>query len=302
MERLKNPKGRKIDFLVVGAAKAGSTSLNDYLGRHPEIYLPEMKDAWLFIKEGIHEIKNSDIKYFFSDTSSQKMFGYSQVQIMFFEETIPRIVSYNRHIKLIAVLRNPIDRAYSDYWFSRQRAWEDCPTFEEALAREPKRSEGTIHDRAQFTYLAHGHYAEQIERLFDAFGHEQVYVEFTDNLRDDVRGTVSKIYSWLGVDGELPDLDNLAKRNAAALPRWPALQKAVMTPPWPMRVAFNRLVPFRARLAVQKHVLRPLLARNSVPFEYPPMAAETRARLKEHFAPYNERLQKLLDVDLSHWT
>lgn len=88
MECLKNPKMRKIDFLVIGASKASSTSLDDDLGRYPGIYLPEMKDAWLFINGGIREVKNSDIETFFSVAPSDKMFGYSQIQFMFFEEAI----------------------------------------------------------------------------------------------------------------------------------------------------------------------------------------------------------------------
>jgi len=226
------------------------------------------------------------------------VWGGAQAQLMYFEDCVARIKAHNPGMKIVAVLRNPIDRAYSAYWFARYRKTETAETFEEALAREPQRLRGTFQERAEFAYLAHGHYAGQLQPFRAAFGAEKVHCVLSDLLGKDPAAVVADVAAWLGASA--PDEGiSYARANESGMAR-------VGWIPWLLNqdrlsALARRLTPDALRLNLRKYVLDPLLRANTRPFRYPPMRPETRARLVEYFRPHNEALAELLGRALPGW-
>ena len=111
---------RKIDFFIVGAAKAGTTSLYRYLRQHEDIYLPPNKDFFVFNDDPTYGVPVSKIGVYYRKYGGEPLVGGSNVMIMRFAGAVRNLHHYNPDARLIVMLRNPVDRAYSNYWMMRR--------------------------------------------------------------------------------------------------------------------------------------------------------------------------------------
>ena len=174
---------RKLDFFIVGAQKAGTSSLYRYLAQHEAIFLPQSKDFFAFNEDPTYGVPGPKLSAFYRSYAGQPLVGGSNVQIMPFPEAIRNLHEYNPEILPIAMLRNPVDRAYSAYWMMRRIGREPCATFEAALAEDSRRANcGGFRDKAELRYLEHGNYCDQIDMLYRYFDREGVYVALFDDL------------------------------------------------------------------------------------------------------------------------
>jgi len=290
---------KPLDFLLIGAQKAGTTTLHGYLARYHGVFVPAIKENDYFLREELYRGGESYLARFFDEAPLDAVWGAAQVQLMYFPECVARIREYNPRIKVIAVLRDPVRRAYSAYWFARQRGTETCATFEEALAREADRAKGTFQERAELTYLAHGHYADQLRAYYAAFGADGVRVVLTEELgREPVR-LMRDLAGWLGLRADPAWQVPRGRMNESGMPRIRWLTRFLVSERVKVRV--RAVTGAGLRLWVRRRLLLPLLARNTVPFRYPPMLAETERRLAGYYAGHNAALRQLTGRDLPEW-
>lgn len=291
---------RKIDFMIIGAQKAGSSSLHYYLSQHPDIFMPKLKDIQFFERDEYYNRLEDVIGAIYKDVKDEKIIGGSDVNLLYFYYTADRLYEYNPNIKLIAILRNPIDRAYSAYWAARLRGgFETCKSFEEALEKENERRRGTLRERGILTYLEHGHYDEQLEYYFKVFGKEKVYVLLTEDLRNNPQETVKNLLLWLGVTPDISYIDFRKKYNVSAISKALWMQRFFISEG--IHTMIYRKLPPDLRLFIYDNIYLRFRKLNSKPFKYPPMNPETRERLIEYFRPHIERLSEMIGRDLSHW-
>ncbi len=293
--------GRKLDFLIIGAQKAGTTALFEYLGQHRDIFIPAMKEIHYFTRDEFYEQGDSYLSTFYDRAKAGHVLGGAYAHLMFFPEAAQRVREHNACMKLIAILRNPIDRAYSAYWFARRTGWENSSTFEEALEKEAIRAKGTYHERTELTYLAHGHYSEQLRRFLREFGRDQLRVLLTEDLEDTAARSMTAILEWLGVSPDLSGINLNRKVNVSGMPRFPFLQRLLRSDDSRLQRTIRRYTSPRLRYYIMRYVRRPLLTKNIRPYRYPPMDPNMRAQLADHFAPLNAELAGLIGRDLSHW-
>lgn len=201
-------------FLVVGGKRCGSTSLYEYMIRHPSV-------VGTRAKKGTHYF---DVNYprglgwYLSKFPSQRRFGRDATVVtgeaspyyMFHPLAPARIAATLPEVRLIAALRDPVERAWSHYRYSVQRGFETLPV-DEALDREPQRLAGEVermladpayqsYAHRHHTYLARGHYADDIEALHALFGVEQVLVLQSEALFADPATELRKVFRFLGLD------------------------------------------------------------------------------------------------------
>ena len=191
---------RKIDFLIIGAQKAGTTSLYDHLAGHEDLFLPIRKDLPFFVDAGSGEVRERDFGYHYRPCNGAALLGGSFVHLLYHPESPVRIGAYNPGMRLIAMLRNPVDRAYSAYWFARREGYEAKASFEEALALEDERATGSMRERNELTYLGHGRYHEQLARYLERFDRSALYLCLFEDFVAAPEAVVSDILAWLGVD------------------------------------------------------------------------------------------------------
>ena len=328
---------RKIQLMIVGAQKAGTSSLLRYLAQHPDIHThaqPEMpfflQDreysrgyAWAFAKYfagadtqtgrcGFLTAPQTGRCGFLTapaEESADKRLIAKNVMVMHSPEVMQRIYEHNPGIHLVVLLREPVARAYSAYWWARRQGWENIKTYEEALAAEEGRlNEGWFKWR-QCAYQYNGVYYPHVKNLITQFGSDNVHCILTDDLKENAQGVCQQLFTQIGVHTDFKPVIG-EKHNQAALPRYERfnfLFTQFLASHNPLRRAIRKLIPDATAYKLRKAVLewnstekpqklgKKKDAESGVP---PPLNPETRERQSAYFEPFNAQLAELLDRDL----
>jgi hypothetical protein len=195
------------DFLILGAQKTGTTALYAYLRWHPQITGPSFKEVSFFDR---HYARGERWYRAHMPVARSAVVGEASPSYLLHPLAPERAARMVPGARLIALLRNPVERAFSQYQHEVVLGRETL-SFEDALTQEDERMRGEVDrmlgDPAYFsyawwnyTYAARGRYAEQLERWYDAFPREQVLVVLTDDLAADTAGTYARVLDFLGVD------------------------------------------------------------------------------------------------------
>lgn len=194
----------KVDFLIVGTQKGGTSSLDYYLRQHRQVQMGEKKELHFFDDE---EVFSTDIvdysilhNQFSEHTNDRAIFGDATPIYMYWEPSMKRIWSYNKKIKLIAILRNPISRAFS-HWNMEVNRKAETNTFMYSILTEHERIKEALPSQHRvFSYLDRGFYSEQIRRIKRYFPEEQIlflkYEDYEVNQEERVKDTLR----FLGLD------------------------------------------------------------------------------------------------------
>jgi hypothetical protein len=194
------------NFLIIGAARCGTTTLYEYLQEHPDIYLPKSKrpEPHFFLKE--KEYKKTIHYYsqkYFSDVQEQKAIGEASTSYICHEFVAERIQNHLPDVKLIVMLRHPVERAYSNYWHTVKSGLETV-SFEEAVLTERGRlaaiTDPTWLEIEPFAYVKRGFYYKQLKTYLQYFARSQILVLLLDDLERTPLNTMSSVYDFLGVD------------------------------------------------------------------------------------------------------
>jgi hypothetical protein len=192
---------RKVDFLIVGVQKAGTTALETYMREHADISMAQQKEVHFFDDE---DQFNANVDYSnyhknFPYFNSEQLLGEATPIYIYWSDSLRRIWEYNKQMKIIVILRNPITRAYSHWNMERDRGAESR-TFCEAIMQEKERvREALPLQHRVYSYVDRGYYTEQLRRVYRFFSKEQVLVLKHEELEDNINTTLSKVSSFLGI-------------------------------------------------------------------------------------------------------
>jgi len=194
------------DFLIIGAARCGTTSLYEYLRAHPNIYLPKNKrpEPHFFYKEAeyVKGLAYYSDKYF-KDVDTHLKAGEASTSNIYKPIAAQRINKHLPQVKLILMLRNPIERAFSSYKFTLKNGIESL-SFNQAIRKEQERlnnPESDFHAEIKpFAYIDRGRYCQQIKNLFKFFTRNQVHIILFDNFNRNSQKEVSNVFKFLDID------------------------------------------------------------------------------------------------------
>ncbi len=197
------------DFLILGAQKAGTTALYAYLRWHPGITGPSWKEVSYFDRH--YRRGASWYRGHFPIGAGDRLVGEASPGYLFHPLAPERVRTTVPEAKLIALLRDPVDRALSHY-HHEVALGREALSFEEAIDAEPERTRGEEHRMVgepgyfshawwDYTYLARGRYAEQLERWLAVFPREQLFVVASEELASDPGQTYSRVLEFLGAPG-----------------------------------------------------------------------------------------------------
>ncbi len=302
------------NFLVIGPSKAATTSLFHYLRQHPEVYLSPIKNPKFFYDD-YREIdcpgggytledhqsgapylgrKVTDLREYlrlFDGWCGQKVAGEISPGYLTHAKSARLISEFSNYMRLIAILRDPVQRAYSNYTHLVAKAMEGRP-FIRALEEEPVDEPiGVLTEST--TYVREGLYFRNLMRFLQYFDREQILICWFDEFVSQPRRTLRHIFRFLGVKEDAPITTDIA-HNVTRYSRSGRLNKVLSqsgrsiarSVPRPLR---RHLVSIRSRL----------LDFNS--YKPEPMSRAERSRAIDFFREDTERLQELLKVDLSGW-
>jgi hypothetical protein len=266
-----------IHFLIIGAAKSATTSLQRALQLDASVYMPD-PELHYFSRE-YHRGPAWYLEQF-AGARPGKIIGEKSNSYLDTPEAAARIHAALPSVRLIAQLRNPIERAYSDYCMLYRRA-EVGRDIDAHL--DPRRA-------ADGRFLRGGLYHEQLLRFFDLFPRDQILVVFFEDFRKDPRAQVGDIRRMIGLppDFEVAPFNEKVKDKTS--PTFSPEVRRKLSWLKPAVAPFRQFTAFKA--------FRDLLVREMI---YNPLTPELRNRLIEFYAPDAEKLGKLLDRDMSKW-
>lgn len=296
-------------FLVIGAGKGGTTSLHRWLAEHPQVFVTRVKETNYFAHEASESEADAaappdgrlafpirswgEYLELFREAGDFSARGEVSPAYLAWPSVPARVAARLPHVRLIAILRHPVDRAYSSY-LMHTRDGRERRSFAEATREELEGSADQSLSYGQLNYLRIGLYHQHLSRYWERFGPERLQVELYDDLRTDPRGLLRRVYRFIGVDeGFEPDLS--VRLNPSGLPRnrifAPLLRK-------------NRVI--RTLRSLVPRTLEPRVERayerwRSNQLRKPPLDPGLRADLIERYRDDITLLGRRLGRDLSGW-
>jgi hypothetical protein len=293
----------KPNFFVIGAARSGTTSLYSYLKQHPDVFMSPIKETNFFAYEGENMEFRSVIRFpivtadaylaLFQGASKEKAVGEASPLYLHSRYAAEGIREFCPGAKLIAILRNPVDRAHSSFHL-HLRGGEEKRSFAKAIWQEQQGIADASLRFGQRHYLRFGCYSRYLSTYFQLFERRQIEVYLFDDLAANPLALMRKLFGFLEVDAAFaPDVS--LRHNAAGLPRnrcWQLLlTKNTLTR------TLRRLLPAGARhyaLEIQDAARSRRLAK-------PKLSEELRRELNEFYRDDILKLQDLIQRDLRSW-
>lgn len=291
VERMSNPSTLP-NFLIVGPPKTGSTSLWYYVRQHPQVFMSEVKEPSYFWTDPPTWKKNraDTIEAYgrlFEGSEGFPAVGEAS-PTYFADPKAPEIIHDTLPgVKLIALLRDPVERAFSEFTFQRMRDFEPEPDFLGAVAADRSRPRDT-----KVNYIDPGLYHKHLTRYLAVFPRDRILAVFSSDMRDDPGSVMKDVFSFLGVDPDVR-VDTSPQHNVSGQPRVKTLHNLMSRDTRIRRVA-TKLLPVSARKALRR-------IRNANLDRYE-MTLEQRCDILAHYREDISRLESLLNRDLSSWT
>lgn len=310
----------KPNFFLVGAAKAGTTSLWQYLSGHPDIFMTQTAKEphyflwadeendfdlgdWKRVEKPFHSDWQSYLELF--NDANEIAVGEASVFYLAHPGAPEKIQRKCPESKILIALRDPYDRAFSWYLFNQMRHEETSPTFVEAVRRELSRTNPYYANQ----YIGLGLYAEQVKRYLDVFGKDNVHIILFENLVKNPSDECKKVFEFLGVRSDVPiETDRIFNPTVS---RHPVLDQIFR-----LKASDGALGKFARAVHGKFSGSKPYLALKQVAFDWADKKAssgnsqvpdrkspnaEEIALLKPHFEADIFKLEQSTGMNLSSW-
>jgi hypothetical protein len=275
--------------------------LYENIRQHPDIYMSPDKEPMFFALEGEREPfrgpgdvqRVRDLETYlslFRGVKKEKAIGEASTLYLYSPKALSRITHYVPKAKLIAVLRHPVDRAYSHFLCHFGYGMEPCVDFQRALqAEEERRQKGWA---PFWRYKDVGFYSGQVARYLNAFDREQISLFLYDDLKNDAPAVIKKIFQFLELDDTF-SVNTSIKHNLSGAPSSKWLH-TFLTKPNAVKRVLKLLMPEGLQARLFKYFMNHNLVK-------PPLSAEVRERLLQEYQEDILKTQDLIQRDLSAW-
>lgn len=275
------------NFLIIGAAKAGTSSLYRYLEQHPDVFMSPIKETNYFVFQTIGDLygrefrfpvrTTEDYRQLFEGVASERAIGEASPLYLSYPEVAARIHHSLPDVRVLAILREPAERAVSAYAMRRRKGWEQGEA-EDAITPSSH-------------YVQNGLYHARLKPYFDLFPKEQIHVMLFDDLQKDPLSTVQTFFRFMDVDPRF-EPDTQQRHNVGGLPKSMMLNQVLYNQY--LRNSLRPVVPVSIRV-----FLRNLWRRNLAPA--PDLTYLLSDSTLESFRRDIYCLQTLIERDLSVW-
>ncbi len=289
-------KEKKQNFICIGAQKAGTTTLADILSQHSNICIPPIKETKYFLFDEEYNKGEAHYNSFFSNWKGQIAVGEFDPDYLLFPFTAQRIHdSLGSEVKIIVVIRNPADRAYSHYLMTKKKGLEDN-NFDDALEAEPQRK-STIKIQKIFAYIERGLYGKQIKEYLKVFKPENfLFILFEEDLLLNRMNTIKKVQQFLGVPVE--ELKTNIHSNEAGEAKNETLRDLVRRPNFVKQV-LKTILPSKE---TRKNIRKFFISKNLQKVTIAKLDDEKRKKIiNKYFIEDIKLTEHLIKRDLSIW-
>lgn len=191
----------KLDFAIVGAQKAGTTALHSFIKKHPKVLFGNTKELHYFDNEDLftdknQEVNKSNLKKLYPKGSKNKLKGDATPIYMYWDKAIERLRKHNSKLKIIVILRDPIERAFS-HWKMEYYKGNENENFYYAIKNEEERLKNSQH--RIFSYKSRGLYTEQLDRIYSHFPKKNILVIKHNDLKNNHEQTLKTLFNFLDI-------------------------------------------------------------------------------------------------------
>lgn len=293
---------RMPNLFIIGAAKAGTTVLYDYLNQHPEVFLSRSKEPMFFSREEYYA-RGLDWyahRYFEGAEDYPVRVEATPHYLYWSGKVAPRIdeVYGDNPVKFIVAFRDPVSRAYSWYW-NMVREDRESLSFEEALRAEESRLRQNYHELSQLGSMVYGYsagsrYASLLQPYLERFPLEDFFFVLQDDLKSRVDKTCEEIFEFLEIEASIRI--NTSNSNPAAMPRSRAFHRVLRRRSL-VKEVIKPFMPARVRGALKSKAMQMNLKETP----YAPLDQQLAHELRMSFRPEVEELEKITGWNLSSW-
>lgn len=306
------------DFIIVGERRSGSTFLSHCLRRHPGVWMHPSPDYDYFYDDRLASLRPSkcvdsdeewlrhhdpeQYRALFAEASPEQRTGHKGANLMFWRPAHARMRAFAPDARLLVVLRDPVERAWSQYWNEYGKGRE-LLGFDEALGKGAERSKSFWH-RMNLCYVERGMYACNLQHLMQSFPASSVHVCILEQLMSSPDCELTRVLNFLGVGEPGRDLLQSANRNS----NWTLLRRPWVDKPAfrSMEAAYSRFANRLSRaMAGDRYRSRILAATLQKPFRFPAtnvsMPDSTRKALRSIYSKPNRDLESLLGRAMPEW-
>ena len=285
----------KVDFFIVGAPKSGTTSLYHYLSEHPQVEMSSQKEPDYFSDKAIHEqgmyynknrVNTLDKYESLFVQKESVVYGEASVSYLFYENVAEDIKKYNPNAKIIIMLRDPIERAFSHYLMD-YRLGLISDSFENVLAKISKHKNAHLFYQQ---YIEVSKYAKQIQRYLDFFKKENILFIDYEDFKKNVSKTVDQVYNFLNISTEFV-ADINTKHNTFIMPKNKIIRLIYSF------VFLRKILTFLFPVYLVKNI-RVLLFKSD---KKPELLKETRSLLSIIFNDDIKKMEEVLAKNYSKW-
>jgi len=295
------------DFLIVGAAKSGTTALHYYLKQHPKIFMPKQKELWLFSfldldpteavmpKKAVYRL--DDYANHFKEAREDQILGEAcPIYLYAYEDSIRNIKKvYGEDysaLKIIIILRNPAERTWSHFMMNKRDGSEYLKDITDFLKTNDNLRSKNLFRRGIFAadYIGFGMYYKQVKYYMDEF--DKVKIFLYEDLCKDALEVTKEIFRFIGVDYSfVPDTET--KYNISGHIRFKSLNALIHRKCW-LKGFLKLLLPFDIR-AIKFKVSAKNIQKQEMPIGI------KRELIKRYYEDDIRKLQTLIKRDLSSW-
>ncbi|MBC8301495.1 MAG: sulfotransferase domain-containing protein [Pelagibacterales bacterium] len=294
----------KPNLFVPGAAKSGTTSLHNLLNQHPEICMSSVKEPGYWKNEKFKDFKNIEKENYLNlfMKSKHKIFGESTTAYMYYDTFINNINSnYNVSPKFIFILRNPIDRFNSHFWWIKGLGLEKS-NFQEALSKD-QNNEFKAYNYYPKYYFQFGLYAKWLKRFYNCFDRSNIKIITFEDLINNQLKTANSCFEFLGLK-KLNSISNHTSNQTALLKNpqlYHFLNKSAMG-----KYSFTKIgkyfLPKKTINWIKLNIKDNLKNWKKENVSYPKISKENRSELKALYFKDVSDLKKLTEYNYKEWT
>lgn len=287
---------RKITLMIAGAQKAGTTSLNNYLGQHPSIQTHIQKEFAHFVDEpSFEEGYATALKKYFTPAKPNAELIAKSAGMYINEKGLARLREHNPDCKIVVILRNPIDRTYSSFLMERNYGAIHEPF---NVIKEIMRKADPADWRYEF-FIGMSLYSKKLPLIYKYFDKEQVKILRFEELKSNASAICADIFGWMNLDVSFSP-DTTVRHNVTTATRSNAYGKLLqrfMSDSNPIKKAARVLLPGKMDYKVGE-AMRKL---NTTGRKNEPISKEVMEEMLDFFRPYNDELSALTGTDFSSW-
>lgn len=287
---------KKIDFIGIGTQKSGTTWIAECLEEHPEVLFPGQKELFFFNRSYCYLFKDENISNHskgidwylsqFPETERNQIRGEFATNYYNDPLAAAEIKKHFPKVKILIMLRNPIEMIYSLFWWQKGANRETANKFESALKENP-------------IYLNTGSYYQNLKRYYNLFKNNQIHPILFDDIENKPEKVIKDLFSFLRVGPNFKPKHLNEKINTSRKFRSYLLSRIGVVTNLLRKMGIN--FTFLKKLGLHQKLVNLYGLINKKNIKYPPMKPETRQKLKEYYKEDIKKLEQLIKRDLSMW-